>query len=173
MEIVQIHAKLLLMMKPKLYKFNARIYKSGINFVVDVPELITSKLNVVKGYIKIKGTVNNFPFSKSLVPVKNAAHRLFVNMATLKGAKTKLGDVARFVLEEDLDDVEKQYPIPLELELLLKEKGLETQFESLSPYRRKEILKYLNTVKAPQTLDKHIKSVIYQLENKVLSVRIP
>jgi len=96
-----------------------------------------------------------------------------VNMATLKGAKTKLGDVARFVLEEDLEDAEKQYPIPAELELLLKEKGLETQFESLSPYRRKEILKYLNTVKAPQTLEKHIKSVIYQLENKILSVRIP
>lgn len=75
------------MMKPKLYKFNARIYKSGINFVVDVPEIITSKLNVVKGYIKVKGTVNNFPFNKSLVPVKNAAHRLFVNMATLKGQK--------------------------------------------------------------------------------------
>ena len=161
------------MMKPKLYKFNARIYKSGINFVVDVPEIITSKLKVVKGFIKIKGTVNGFPFHKSLVPVKNAAHRLFVNMATLKGAKTKLGDVAKFVLEEDFEDVEKQYPMPPVLETLLKEKDLETQFESLSPYRRKEILKYLNTVKAPQTLDKHIKSVIYQLENKAQSIRIP
>ncbi|MEJ7557866.1 MAG: DUF1905 domain-containing protein [Pedobacter sp.] len=161
------------MVKPKLYKFKARIYRSGINFVVDVPELITSKLTVVKGFIKVKGTVNDFPFHKSLVPVKDAAHRLFVNMATLKGAKTKVGDVAKFVLEEDFEDAEKQYPIPPVLELLLKEKGLETQFESLSPYRRKEILKYLNTVKAPQTLDKHIKSVIYQLENKAQSIRIP
>ena len=117
------------MLKPKRYKFNARIYRSGINYVVDVPELITSKLKIIKGYIKVKGTVNNFPFNKSLVPVKNAEHRLFVNLPTLKGAKAKLGDVAKFVLEEDAADVETQYPIPEEFEKLIKEKGLETQFE--------------------------------------------
>ncbi|RZK76649.1 MAG: DUF1905 domain-containing protein [Pedobacter sp.] len=161
------------MLKPKRYKFNARIYRSGINYVVDVPELITAKLKIIKGYIKVKGTVNNFPFNKSLVPVKNAGHRLFVNLATLKGAKAKLGDVAKFALEEDAEDVETQYPIPEEFEKLIKEKGLEAQFESLSPYRRKEILKYLNIVKAPQTLDKHIKSIIYQLENKAENLKIP
>jgi hypothetical protein len=161
------------MIKPKLYKFNARIYKSGINYVVDVPEIITSELKIVKGFIKIKGTINGFAFCKSLVPVKNASHRLFVNIAALKGARSKLGDVAKFAIEEDLQDMETQYPIPSDLESMLKEKGLETQFESLSPYRKKEILKYLNTVKAPQTLEKHIKSVIYQLENKAQSIRIP
>ena len=76
-------------------------------------------------------------------------------------------------MEEDAEDVETQYPIPEEFEKLIKEKGLEAQFESLSPYRRKEILKYLNIVKAPQTLDKHIKSIIYQLENKAENLKIP
>ena len=53
-----------------MYSFKAKIYKVGINPCVDVPEKIYSKLIATKGYIPVKGTINQFPFQQTLCPVK-------------------------------------------------------------------------------------------------------
>ena len=52
-----------------------------------------------KGYINIKGQINNFDFAKTLVPVKNAPYRLFINLKMMKGGKIALGEVAIFDIE--------------------------------------------------------------------------
>ena len=78
------------MANPQKHQFRATIYKTGINFCVDVPAEITAALTATKSYIRIKGMINNFAFTKFLVPVKSGPYRLFVNMATLKGAKQRL-----------------------------------------------------------------------------------
>jgi hypothetical protein len=61
------------------YAFKAKIYKTGINWCVDVPLKISKKMIPEKGYIKIKGRINEFDFKKSLVPVKDSPYRLFIN----------------------------------------------------------------------------------------------
>lgn len=66
------------MKKATEHKFNANIYKVGINACVDVPEEITEKMKAENGYIKISGRINGFAFNKNLVPVKNKPYRLFV-----------------------------------------------------------------------------------------------
>lgn len=159
------------MPKQKLYTFKALIYKTGINFAVDVPADISSALTVVKGYIRVKGTVNEFPFTKSLVPVKGGPYRLFVNMITLKGAKAKIGETAEFVIEQDTSDPEKEFPIPELLMQQLKQQHLFDVFNSLSFYRRKEILRYLANIKTTETLVKNIEKVISQLEKVKQSSR--
>jgi len=161
------------MKKLKTYKFTATIYKTGINYAVDVPAEITSKLIAIKGYIKIKGTVNGFPFTKSLVPVKNGLYRLFVNVITLKGAKTWANETARFVIEQDDEILERDYPMPDLLTIQLKEKELLDTFNSLSNYRKKEILRYVNNIKTSETLQKNISRLIAQLEQKSKDVRVP
>jgi hypothetical protein len=161
------------MAKSKSYTFSAVIYKTGINFAVDVPGGITAELKAVKGYIRIKGTVNQFPFTKSLVPVKNGPYRLFVNVPTLKGAKAKTGDNAVFTIMQDTSDPEKEYPVPEALIVQLQQHGLLADFEALSFYRRKEIVRYLNQVKTAETLEKNIQKVISQLKKKEVSVRVP
>ena len=159
--------------KNKSYTFNAVIYKTGINFAVDVPGELTSELVAIKGYIRIKGTINKFPFTKSLVPVKNGPYRLFVNVPTLKGAKAKLGDDAVFTIMQDTSDPEKEYPVPQALTTQLQQHGLLADFEALSFYRRKEIARYLNQVKTAETLEKNIQKVISQLKKKDATVRVP
>ncbi len=93
------------------YKFQAEIYKTGINYCVDVPKNITSELIAIKGYIKVKGIVNEFPFKKHLVPVKFGLYRLFVNVPTLKGAKTSVGEFANFEIEQGFEVEIKEYPV--------------------------------------------------------------
>jgi len=155
------------------YSFKAEIYKTGINFCVDVPENITSKLKAVKGYIKVKGTVNGFGFTKSLVPVKNGLYRLFINMPTLKGGKTKVGETANFIIEYDPTTIVKEYPMPELLKKQLSGNSLKANFDNLSQARKKDILKYLSYIKTEETLIKNIQKLITQLEQKETNVRIP
>lgn len=161
------------MAKPAKHIFKATIYKNGINFCVDVPAAVTASLIAVRGYIRIKGKVNGFPFTKFLVPVKNGPYRLFVNLVTLKGAKTRVGETAEFVIEQDEENIEKEFPMPGRMEILLKEKNLTEAFQSLTYHRRKDILRYLNNIKTTETLEKNIQRVIAQLENKSTEGVVP
>jgi hypothetical protein len=145
------------------YTFKAVIYQTGINFAVDVPVGITSALKAVKGYIRVKGTINKFAFTKSLVPVKNGPYRLFVNMITLKGAMAAVGDTAIFVIAQDTSDPEKEHPVPQQLINSLQQHGLLGAFEALAPSRRKEIVRYLNNLKTPEVFERNVQKVIAQL----------
>ena len=155
------------------HKFKANIYKTGINLCVDVPKEITELLTANKGRINIKGQINGFDFTKTLMPVKNGPYRLFVNRAMIKGGKTALGEVATFEIEQDNKKVVKKYPTPLQLIERLRKEDLTTAFDSLTPSRKKDILKYLNYVKTEETLQKNIDKLITQLKNKEKNVRVP
>jgi hypothetical protein len=143
--------------------FTATIYKTGINLCVDVPEKITAKMIATKGFIPIKGKINNHSFIQTLVPVKNKPYRLFVNGIMLKGSATKLGDEAKFFIEQDFDNREE--PFPPAFKKALTTNKLLAEFHQLTPARKKEILRYLNHLKTEESLLRNIAKVIEQLKN--------
>jgi hypothetical protein len=155
------------------HTFKAKIYKTGINCCVDVPTEITKLLTAEKGRISIKGKINGFGFTKTLMPVKNKPHRLFVNQTMMKGGKTALGQFATFEIQQDTKKIIKEYPKPLILIEQLKMHQLTTEFDSLTASRKKEILKYLNYIKTEETLLKNIDKLITQLKKKEKEIRIP
>ena len=69
----------------------------------------------VKGHISVKGKINGFDFTKTIMPVKNADYRLFVNAAMMKGGKTALGEMATFEIEQTANIVAREYPVPGQL----------------------------------------------------------
>ena len=144
------------------FSFEANIYKTGINLCVDVPLHITNKMKPVKGYIPIKGKINLHSFQQTLVPVKNAAYRLFVNGPMLKDSHTKLGDVAAFKIEQNTKPA--IVPMPPAFKNKLIETGLMPAFKALTPYRQKEILKYMGFLKTEGSLVRNIEKVIAQLK---------
>ncbi|MCO5241961.1 MAG: YdeI/OmpD-associated family protein [Chitinophagaceae bacterium] len=155
------------------HTFKAKIYQTGINWCVDVPAEFTGLLTAEKGRINIKGQINGFDFAKTLMPVKNKPHRLFVNQAMMRGGKTALGQDATFKIEQDTGKAVKKYPTPLILTEQLKKYQLTTAFDNLTASPKKDILKYLNYVKTEETLLKNIAKLIAQLKNKERNVRIP
>lgn len=155
------------------YRFKAKIYKIGINWAVDTPKSITDRLTPKKGYISIKGEINDFNFIQTLVPVKNAPYRLFVNRLMMKGGKTALGETATFVIGQNHTLVEEIYPMPEILANALTKHLLHDQFNTLSAARRKDVFKYLNYLKNAQTIQKNIDKLIVQLHNKDKNARIP
>jgi hypothetical protein len=155
------------------FSFKAQIYQTGINWAVDVPDEVTTQLLKQKGYIKIKGQINGFDFTQTLVPVKNGPYRLFVNYLMMKGGKTAVGEIAIFVIEQDTTAEENRYAMPELLARALQENELEEAFNSLTASRRKDILKYLYSVKTEATMQKNIAKLLAQLKEKAKNVRIP
>ena len=154
--------------------FTARIYKDRMNAVIDVPARITDGMEKVKGHIRAKGTINGTLFAKNLVPVRNAPYRLHVDLIMLKAARMAVGDTAKFTVEQDTTPEHELVPRMLKpLQKALQENGLRKAFAALSPSRRKEILRYLNSLKSEDILQKHITRLVGMLKGPVNGVRIP
>lgn len=148
------------------FSFTAKIYKVGINPCVEVPLKITLNMKAVKGYIPVKGFIKDHFFEQTLCPVKNAAYRLYVNGLMLKGSHAKLGDRVKFTIEQNetaktIDDFE----MPREFKTALTKSKLGKAFGLLTPYRRKEILRYLNNLKSKDALLRNIDKVVAGLKS--------
>ena len=151
------------------FSFKAKIYKVGINPCVKVPLHITAKLKATKGYIPVKGKIENHFFQQTLCPVKDKGYRLYVNGPMLKGADVKVGQTANFIIEQDTLERNKNYPMPKQFKKKLEEHDLLKMFQQLTPSRQKEINRYLNNLKTDEALAKNIDKMINVLKGKETS----
>lgn len=99
--------------------------------------------------LRVKGTINGFPFRTSLFGSVQGGHVLLVNKQMQKGGAVRLGGMAEVVLEPDLD--ERVASVPPELEKLLKQdRALKKWFGELSYSARKYMKDAIRAVKTPQ-----------------------
>jgi hypothetical protein len=155
------------------FTFRARIYKVGINPCVKVPKRITDTMKPVKGYIPIKGKIENHAFKQTLVPIKDEPYRLYVNGPMLKGSKVTLGQTVNFVIEQNFMSRKREFPMLKTFKTQLDQHQLHVAFKNLTPSRQKEILKYLNSLKSEEARQRNIDKVITQLKNKNEKISIP
>lgn len=147
------------------YSFKAKIYKVGINLCVKVPLRITKTMEPTRGYIRVKGTIEGFRFQQTLVPVKDNPYRLFVNGLMLEGSGTNEGDTAHFVIEQNFSTrPPKDSTMTPEFRKALTEADVLANFKKLTPYRQKEILRYLHYLKSKEAKLRNMKKVIGQLK---------
>ena len=99
--------------------------------------------------LRVKGTINGFPFRTSLFGSATGGHILLVNKQMQKGGKVGVGGLAEIVLEPDFE--ERPTGVPPELERLLKQDPtLKQWFATLSPSARTYIGAYVNGSKGPE-----------------------
>ena len=151
------------------FSFKAKIYVVGINPCVKVPLHITAKLKATKGYIPVKGKIEDHFFQQTLCPVKDEGYRLYVNGPMLKGADVKVGQTANFIIEQDTLERNKNHPMPKQFKKKLVENDLLKMFQQLTPSRQKEINRYLNNLKTDEVLAKNINKMINVLKGKETS----
>lgn len=145
--------------------FKAKIYKVGINPCVKVPLRVTKIMEPVKGYIRIKGKINDHAFEQTLVPVKGSNYRLFVNGPMLKGSKLTVGMTGRFELEQNVSKKPAQdSTMSSDFRKQLTDENVLYEFKNLTPYRQKEILRYLYYLKSTEARIRNMKKVINQLK---------
>jgi hypothetical protein len=117
--------------------------------------------------LRVRGTVNGFAFRTSLFPDSRAGDGagdffLLVNKAMLRGGDVRLGDIAEFTLEPDMEARDAELPDELAV-LLDEEKGLRDWYDELSEYTRREIGKWVLGVKSDASKMKRAEQVAERL----------
>jgi hypothetical protein len=148
----------------RVLKFTAEIQLLGINPYVDIPDEIREAVGR-KGNLPVKGTVNDHPFRSTLVPVRGGPHRLYINMEMRKGTGVGVGDTVEILLEYDPDP--RPEPVPEPLTRALEQDGeAKSAWEALNPSRRREILRYLNSLKSPEAIQRNVEKVLKKIKGK-------
>jgi hypothetical protein len=148
--------------KTSMKEFNATLDIIGINPFVFVPEAILSDLfsqaNKSKGHIPVCGTVNGKNYTQTLVRYLDE-WRLYINTSMLKNSPKRIGELLTITIQYDPTD-RTLVPNARFIEALNKDTSAKSTFESLSPSRQKEIIRYLSSLKSEESLDKNIEKAI-------------
>lgn len=143
------------------HAFTAVIGKIGINPYVDVPETISAALGG-PGYIPVAMTIDGHPFPANLVPLGGGRFRLFLHGAMRKAAGRDVGDTVAIGLA--LDTAVRIVPLRPEFQAALDADPVaRAAFDALSPSRRSEIMRYLNQLKQPASVERTIAKVMARL----------
>jgi hypothetical protein len=152
--------------------FSAVIRIEGINPYVDPPLGTGKKLGRDRGVVPVRVLLDGKPFLANLVPLgpkrtraaPGTHHRLYLHGIIRKTVGKDPGDRIRVILQLDLKPrVEPMNPaLARGLKKNAKAKAI---FQALSHSRRKEILRYLNHLKTPETLRRTTQKVLAYLRN--------
>jgi hypothetical protein len=114
--------------------------------------------------IPVKGTVQGEPFSTTVVKFRGI-WRLYLNTPMRQAAKADVGD--QVTIHVQFDKAPPKVPMPRKFALALsKNKSAKEAFQKLAPSRQKEILRYLNSLKQVETLERNIEKVIQFLQGE-------
>jgi hypothetical protein len=154
--------------RPRSKPYTAQILKIGINPYVPVPEDTLSRVFEMakrsSGPIPVIGTVNRKPFQQTLVRYRGA-WRLYLNGPMREAAGADVGDRVRVTVEFDPRD--RTPPMnPALVKALASKPDARATFDALAPSRRKEILRYMNSLKTPEALARSVTNVTRLLEGK-------
>jgi hypothetical protein len=141
-------------------RFAAKVHKLGINPCVDIPGEIATELwrQAGKQSGPLRGDLNGAKFQTTAVKYRGK-WRLYLNtnMRTRSGIET--GDEVAVELAFDFNPPEFAMPEKL-AQALAQNTNAKNAFEQLIPSRQKDIIRYLNSLKTEESLDRNIKKVM-------------
>jgi hypothetical protein len=148
--------------------FKAKIRIIGINPYVLLPvavlNLIFKQAEKDKGPIPIKGKLNGKPYTQTLVKY-SGKWRLYLNMPMRLAGKCDVGDVALFSVQFDTKPRTTQMPTALKKALAANSQA-KIMFDRLAPHYQKEIMRYINSLKSQESIDRNVKRAIEHLLGK-------
>jgi hypothetical protein len=151
-----------------MQSFSAGIRIIGVNPYVLLPpkalSAVFAQAGKDKGPIPVRGKLNTHPFKQTLVKYQGA-WRLYLNTPMRRTAGIDVGDTAHVKIE--FDPISRVIPMnPALAKALAKNKTAQAVFDNLAPYRKKEILRYLGSLKTKESLERNVKTVIHHLLGK-------
>ena len=149
-------------------KFSAKIEIIGINPFVFVPDailqIIFKQAGKDKGFIPIKGTINDNPYRQTLVRY-SGEWRLYINTIMLKNSPKRIGEIVTLTITLDSESRAIEMPDDFAKALAANQEA-NSVFEQLSTSRKHEIVRYLARLKTKETLDRNITRAINFLLGK-------
>lgn len=151
-----------------MHTFKAEIAIIGINPYVNIPEEILAavflKANKSKGPVPVHGTINEVPYTQTLVRYANE-WRLYINTKMLKGSPKRIGEVIDISI--DFDPSDRTIPLHPKLQIALQQHAHAQQvFSTLAPSLQHEINRYITQLKSDTKVDENVQHAIDFLEGR-------
>ena len=151
-------------MHDDFHVFSARIYKVWLVRFVDVPPAISKQLGP-ENAVPVVGTVEGVPLRSTLVPRGNGAYRLAIHGDIRKKLRVDTGAVVEVAICRDEESREPQLPPSLVLALRNSPKA-QQNFRSMTTALRRQIVRYLVSVKSQAVLERRVLKFVQRLERR-------
>jgi hypothetical protein len=143
-------------------RFRALIRKQGPNSYVDVPLRVSRAFRDRQrdGRISVVGRLNRAEIRATLVPIGRKGHRLYVNGGMRAAAGVEVGDTVTFALTAtDPDEIR----LPKDVAAESKRAGAAPAFAALSPSHRRQVLRYIDDARTPESRQRRIAKAIHHV----------
>ena len=139
-------------------KFKAEIKIIGINPFVFVPNEILAGIfkqaGKDRGPIPICGTINAKLYRQTLVKFRGE-WRLYINTTMLSNSPKRIGETIEIIIGYDPSDrTVKSHPTFVKA--LKENKEAKTKFDSLRPSLQLEIVRYISSLKAEESIERNV-----------------
>jgi len=148
---------------PDVHVFSGKIYKVGIIRFVDVPPDVCRALGGGGPHVPVRGEMEGIPFRTTLVSRGQGCYRLAIHGDIRKKLKMDAGGVLEVALERDEEPREPVLPPALVLALRNSPKA-QAAFRQMTTALRRQVVRYLVSVKQQATLERRVTKMIRTLE---------
>lgn len=138
--------------------FRAKLELIGVNPFVSVPGKILlaifKQAGRDKGHIPIRGTVNSVPYKQTLVKFRGA-WRMYINARMLKNSPRRIGEVIK--VSAKFDPADRSIKLhPIFAKALKNNPTAQNKFNTLSPSRKHEIVRYISFLKTEESVNRNV-----------------
>jgi hypothetical protein len=150
--------------------FAGKIYKIGIIRYVDVPLEVSRSMGCSGASVAVCGSVEGVPLRTSLVSRGNGAYRLAVHGDIRRKLRIDSGAVVEIALE--LDDESREPTLPPALVMALRSAPkVQANFRALTTALRRQIVRYITSVKQHATLERRVAGIVRRLEEREIKAK--
>lgn len=148
-----------------VHVFSAKIYKVGIIRFVDVPADVSRAIGSEATHVPVKGEVQGLPLQSTLVSRGKGCYRLAIHGDIRKKLRVDAGAVVEIAIERDEESREPPLPPVLVLALRNSPKA-QAVFRQMTTALRRQVVRYLVSVKQQNTLERRVAKFIRILEQR-------
>lgn len=156
------------MEKRSVFEFSSTLEIIGVNPFVSVPvailDILFQEYGRNKGPIPIQGTVNKKPYKQTLIRYRGE-WRLYINTTMLKNSPRRIGETITLTVGLDDESREISAPLPF-IRALQDDPQAAAVFETLPASLKKEIIRYLATLKTTESLERNVLRAIRFLKGE-------
>jgi Bacteriocin-protection, YdeI or OmpD-Associated/Domain of unknown function (DUF1905) len=143
--------------------FSGKVYKLGIIRYVDVPTDLSRAIGNGATPVAVRGDVEGVPLQTTLVSRGRGCYRVALHSDIRKKLKVDAGAYVEIAIERDEEPREPVLPPALVLALRQSPRA-QAQFRSMTTALRRQIVRYLTSVKQPATLERRVGKFVRRLE---------
>jgi hypothetical protein len=148
-----------------VHVFSGKIYKVGLIRYVDVPSEVSRALGGGATHVPVMGEVEGVPLRSTLVSRGKKSYRLAIHGEIRKKLRVDAGAVVEIAIQKDEEPREPVLPPALVLALRNSPKA-QTVFRGMTTALRRQVVRYLTSVKQQATLERRVTKFVRTLEQR-------